>query len=963
MLMVRNTPLRRQHLQAYAGLDIDLPKKPSETGVIKRLFLDPTASHLIISTALGENFYLHTQSRQPKQLSKLKGISIECIAWNPSQPTASTREILIGAADGSVYETYIESATEFLRREDKYLKVVYRADGPVAGIWADVVEDRTDSRRVLIATPRKLLHFFGRLGRHGHEGSGSIFAKLFETETPRVQDVPSASATGPAGFATTPESPGAPGVDVIKPDRIFAWLHSRGILYGPLLTTPAATNLGDKLLEVAKTLNPAQLPAPKVATGRPKSPESATLVALTQWHILMLIGNRIVAVNRLDESIVFDTPILDTSQRALALLADQKKNTFWLFTTKDILEIVVTDEDRDIWKVMLKAQKFEEATFYANTSAQKDAIATASGDYLLRRGQFMEAASVYGKSSKPFEQVALAFIDANQKDALRKFLLTKLSALKKTAIMQRIMLASWLTEIFMAKLNSLDDLTMTKAELSETQTPADVRGELASVKREFQDFCKKYKADLNRKTVYDIISSHGREEELLYFSLTIDDYNYILSYWVQRENWPEALKALNRQTDPNIVYKYSSVLMSHTPTELIDILMRQSSLDARKLIPAFLNYNQITSASLDQNQAVRYLLFEINQRGSTDSAIHNTLLSIYASHSSRDESLLLAYLQSQTPLASIGATNRVDALSHLPYDADFALRLCIQHARVRACVHIYSIMGQYASAVSLALQHNEVDLAINIAETTDHDAALRKKLWLAIARAVISSTATLPENKSKQATEPRGLAPKSSSQAQQTQTASITTALSLLHRAPPGVLRIEDLLPLFPDFVLIDAFRDEIIAALSAYSASIDTLKAEMDASAAAAQRINREVAALGDRWVLVEPGEACAVCGMVLVEKRFWVWGCGHGAHASCAEEVYSSGKGGRGVARRVKELKGVVAGGREEIGPRERLERAKKELDEIVGRECVRCGEVAVRGVDEPFVGEGEDKGEWAL
>jgi len=274
-------------------------------------------------------------------------------------------------------------------------------------------------------------------------------------------------------------------------------------------------------------------------------------------------------------------------------------------------------------------------------------------------------------------------------------------------------------------------------------------------------------------------------------------------------------------------------------------------------------------------------------------------------------------------------------------------------------VHIYSIMGQYASAVSLALQHNEVDLAINIAETTDHDAALRKKLWLAIARAVISSTATLPSDAKP---DPAGLAHKSTS-SQSHQTARITTALTLLHRAPPAVLRIEDLLPLFPDFVLIDAFRDEIIAALSAYSASIDTLKAEMDASAAAAQRINREVAALGDRWVLVEPGEACAVCGLVLVERRFWVWGCGHGAHAECAEEVYVRGGGGRGVGRRVRELRGVVLKAGEDVGPRGGLERARGELDGIVGRECVRCGEVAVRGVDEPFVGVGEDKGEWAL
>ena len=83
-----------------------------------------------------------------------------------------------------------------------------------------------------------------------------------------------------------------------------------------------------------------------------------------------------------------------------------------------------------------------------------------------------------------------------------------------------------------------------------------------------------------------------------------------------------------------------------------------------------------------QNQAIRYLLFVINQLHSTDAAVHNTLISIYASHPSPDESALLSYLESQ----SLQQTQL--------YDADFALRLCIQYKRVQSCVHIYSTMGQ-----------------------------------------------------------------------------------------------------------------------------------------------------------------------------------------------------------------------------------------------------------------------------
>ena len=70
-------------------------------GVIRRMFLDPTASHLLVCTASGENYYLHSQSQQPRPLGRLRGVLIESVAWNPALPTAATREILVGAADGT----------------------------------------------------------------------------------------------------------------------------------------------------------------------------------------------------------------------------------------------------------------------------------------------------------------------------------------------------------------------------------------------------------------------------------------------------------------------------------------------------------------------------------------------------------------------------------------------------------------------------------------------------------------------------------------------------------------------------------------------------------------------------------------------------------------------------------------------------------------------------------------------
>ena len=860
------------------------------------MFLDPSASHLIITTTLGENFYLHSLSRQPKQLSRLKstlkGTGVESIAWNPSLPTASTREILIGASDGTVYETYIEQSNEFYRREEKYVKAVYKIPhGPVTGIWVDQIDGRPDVRRILASSASRLFHFVGRTGRHGAEGSDSIFARLFETETPTVQEGSELSASGPSLLALSPDLPNTAVVSDSTVEQVFAWLSGQGIFYGDLPNSPTMAVLGSKTFSEAKTFPRSKIAPSENASGRRRAKQDPIkTIALTQWHILAFVEGRIVAINRLNEDVVYDQVVLESDDDALCLLADQKKNTFWLFSKSEIFEITVTDEDRDVWKVMLKEQKFDAALHYARGSAQKDAVGTASGDYLVSKGKFLEAAGVYGKSSKPFEHVCLTFIDHGEQDALRKYLLTKLSSYKKSSIMQRTMIASWLVEIFMTKLNTIDDTITTKAELSENTNTEESRDELAVIQGEFKDFVSKYKGDLDRKTTYEIISSHGREQELLSYATAINDYNYVLSYWVQREKWAESLDVLKKQTDPSIFYKYSSVLMNHVPAELVDILMRHPDLDPRSLIPALLNYTKDNATPLNQNQAARYLLFCINQLNSTDAAIHNTLISIYASHPSQNETALLNYLSAQS--------------THPPpsYDADFALRLCIQHSRVHSCVHIYSLMGQYASAVSLALKHNEIQLASEIADRPgDSNSTLRKKLWLAVAKKVIGQQGT----------------------------GSIKTAIEFLKRCE--LLHIEDLIPFFPDFVVIDDFKEEICAALESYSHHIDALKSEMDDSAATAESIKEDIKRLDKRYAIVKPGEGCRVCNLPLLSRQFFVFpSCQHGFHSDCLGRKVLEGSG-LTTRGRIRELQASIGRG----GAGARRERDVRELDGLVGKE----------------------------
>lgn len=97
------------------------------------------------------------------------------------------------------------------------------------------------------------------------------------------------------------------------------------------------------------------------------------------------------------------------------------------------------------------------------------------------------------------------------------------------------------------------------------------------------------------------------------------------------------------------------------------------------------------------------------------------------------------------------------------------------------------------------------------------------------------------------------------------------------------LLKIEDILPFFPDFVVIDDFKDEICTALEGYSGHIDALKGEMDEATKNAEAIKQDIAALQKRFVTVDATEKCSHCALALMTRQFYVFPCHHIFHADC--------------------------------------------------------------------------------
>lgn len=140
---------------------------------------------------------------------------------------------------------------------------------------------------------------------------------------------------------------------------------------------------------------------------------------------------------------------------------------------------------------------------------------------------------------------------------------------------------------------------------------------------------------------------------------------------------------------------------------------------------------------------IRYLEHCIYEQSCQDQAIHNVLLTLYVVHK-KDE--VLRYINSQGLQIhflsfslktfmekSISFTVGQD-INNVHYDVNFALRLCHQNNLTEASVQLAALLGDWTTAVNLALTVS-VDLAKQVASMPlqdDDDDELKKTLWLKI---------------------------------------------------------------------------------------------------------------------------------------------------------------------------------------------------------------------------------------
>ncbi|KAN0042926.1 hypothetical protein ACTA71_010558 [Dictyostelium dimigraforme] len=958
---------------------------------IYKIFCDPTGNHMVICMTNEEIYYLHSQSttRKPKQL-KIKVDLIESIAWDPAGDKNNVQTILIGSNKGRVYETVVSGVEkgfyEYLGGNAPILKMLHTFDDfePVMGMNLERVQNKNF---LMVSTPTRLYHLIAQVGS---------YEQLFDRYHISFEIVPEEGipneACGQLKFFSKSH---------ISLPQSYGWLVSTGIRYGDLIY--GAQNPGDKFATPPSMLffkpdnqenfnnvntitsgggvggnsnNNSNNNTPKGGNSGSNTPNPYQQLqsfqpalpptppvsfALSQFHFLLVYEDRFIALSKLNYQIVYEQDFRGKGTRLHSIAIDNTERTIWLCGDNALYELRITDEDRDAWRLYMEKGQFDMALAYAKEPylpEKRDKIWQTQAEHYFKEERYELSATFFGKTHKVFEEITLKFINVGQRDALKTYLLQKLTNLNRGQETQKTIICTWLIEIFISKLNTLRD-------------PSN-KDKYNKVNSEFRQFLENFKDTLIviKDITFNIISSHGAIEELLFYANLIEDYERVISYHIQHQQYEKALSILTtldkpkpppsqqqqqqqqpqknnrlgvtnvQQPEPDeLYYKFCPILFHFIPYQTCEawIQTKTGFLDPKKLIPSLMRYDHSKTPPGQPNQAIRYLQYCVNKQGNTDRPVHNYLLSLYVKQ------------EEDGPLS--------DFLNDgVHFDLKYALRLCMREKKLKACVYIYSAMELYEEAVDLALLV-DIDLAKeNADKVRDTDEELCKKLWLRIAEHQVKKDGNIKE------------------------------AMEFLKAC--SLLKIEDILPFFPNFTVIDDFKEEICKSLEDYNSYIDELKAAMDDATKSAQQIRKDIQNLRNKYGHVRGDQKCDICNYPVLTKRFYLFSCRHVFHSDCLitqlmkhlspmqkqrirELEMSIGhnhidliaQGGQNnqnpVISNISSILGNISGGsgnqsqgdENENVSQEDLDR--NELDRMVGKECLYCGDIMIRSIEQPFIG----------
>ncbi|KAK9295713.1 hypothetical protein QLX08_010050 [Tetragonisca angustula] len=897
-------------------IDMKHPDSPEEIDISKfamnmkmsAMFLDPLGNHLLIAlisksqeppNSPPELYYLHRKTTKLKQASKFKGHEITAVGWNYSNSSETTTgPILLGTSKGLIFET------EIGLDGDKIFNT------SLEQYWRQVFDIGKDSK-----PPITGLEFHKIPSTDKYVIIVTTLMRIYQyigavqnpDEKPLLQQIFNKYLNVQESFNEVINHLPYSKIQFYYPSlgilpKSFGWLTETGILHA---------QIDPKIDPKSVLTNQQMLTCPEASLMGINTSQTSTAplsFVLTEFHALLLYTDRVKGMSLLNQDLIFEDIYNDAVGKLLNITKDYVTRSIWAYSERAVFKYKVNKEDRNVWQIYIDKGEFELAKQYCKDNpAHIDQVLVRQAEMLFKNKEYEESALIYADTHSSFEEISLKFLQEWQIEALKTFLKKKLEGLKTQDKTQITMIVVWVIELFMNQMGVLR--SNNTSYLHDSQ--------YLELQKQFDSFLAIPKVEecikRNRSTIYDLMATHGDKDNLIRLTIMHCNYEEVIRQHLYKNNYLEALEVLKSQNNKELFYHFAGILLQELPRPTMTALISQGSLlKPSKLLPALVSCN---TDEKHAKEVIRYLEFCVYKQSCQEQAIHNFLLSLYARYK-RDE--VMRYISSQG-----------QDINMVHYDVHYALRLCQEVGLTEACVQLSALLGLWTTAVDLALTIN-VDLAKQIAAMpSDHDDELRKKLWLKIAEHVVREKDDIQQ------------------------------AMEFLQHC--DIVRIEDILPFFSDFVTIDHFKDAICNSLQEYNQHIQDLKEEMQEATKAAELIRKDIQEFRTRCTFVNTKDTCNTCSVQLLLRPFYVFPCGHRFHSDCLvaaltpmlsmdqrTKLADLQRQLTALSNRPEDTRSV---GSVTLSTKDQI---KADIDDLIASECLYCGELMIESIDKPFIEE---------
>ncbi|KAL3237695.1 tethering complex subunit PEP3 [Nakaseomyces bracarensis] len=707
----------------------------------------------------------------------------------------------------------------------------------------------------------------------------------------------------------------------------YAWITDSGVVFSDVEQQKKS---GEKILAGSKVILNMELPNSKYPISD---------LALSNYHLLLLRGSGITVVNQIDNTIAFNESIWSSGdEQMLGITADYNNSppTYWCYSNSNIYEVILKNESQSVWRLLCDLKRFDEVLALPDLNKyDRDLVNLYKAVDLLDKGRKLEASKSFGETSAAsICKVALKLMrpTAGEKEgniddieALQCYLKSKLQQVGEKNSIQYILLSDWIVWNYLKLMNKCDESIIMENRGDNIESLSKNKN---SFSLQLRNFIDENVNNIDRDTVYQLLERYDRKSELLYLAEKVGDYNYLLIYWIKAENWYESLKVLQKIDDPEIFYKYSNVLLVHSPNSTTHMWMKATFLNPVNLIPAILTYftqfkrDVQSSRKTSENYALSYLQWYIKETDSEEKIIYNTVLY-----------MMITTPQIEEDSERIDEYNK-EILQFMEHherncNIDFILRLSLKFNRVEVAVYILKLLESYEDAVNLALDNDMIPMAKEIANTEalNDNITEKKKLWLKIARKLFINEPENPDIK-------------------QTIRAVITES--------ENCVEIKDLLPLFNAFTTVANLKDELIRSLEAHNQSIVNIHKDIQNSLQLKKDIIQDTERFKERYQVLEAGSSCDQCHRMLQTRKFLVFPCGHNFHTDCLIKAILSSND-YNLKSKIENFQRRLNKDRKSVNPRE--------LEKLMATKCCLCSDIAINKIDEPVTIMDTEREQWSI